>query len=460
MKMRLSFRFFCTAYLVVLLSTGSGGAIIISHINDTLWNTHFERVYAAVHYAADSFLAFVDVSFSEIQEEQVNDAIRQIQSASDRIISNIEICTEEAVGPRYTGMTEDECVITFFEKESRLLMESVCRLNTGFSDYFLFAYSDFTDIQNQRDLFWHMYALVVICISGVSSLLLFALTQRITRPLNKLTKVADEIALGNYGKRAKIRDSSYEICSLAESINSMSSAIEQKISEIHGELEKRNLFVADFTHEMKTPMTAIIGYAQMLRFYDLDQAEKDQAAQAIYNEAKRLEKLSLQLLELYVYQHETIELERLDLYEAGEQLKTAIRFISEKYDVHYTVAFDREIVYANQVLLLSLLSNLADNAFKASDPQTSIRIYTRTGPETVQICVEDKGRGIARENLSLLTEPFFREDKSRSRKLGGAGLGLSLCREIARIHGTELTIESEKGKGTTVSFSLSRGGDE
>lgn len=173
---------------------------------------------------------------------------------------------------------------------------------------------------------------------------MFALARKITKPLNRLTKIADEIALGNYGKKVEITGSDYEITTLSESVNSMSSAIEKKIKNIHEELEKRNIFVADFTHEMKTPMTAIIGYAQMLRSYDLNEMEKDQAAEAIYNEAKRLEKLSLQLLDLYVYQNENVEMERLNLFEVGEQIKDTLKYLSEKYDVSYSIDFERELI--------------------------------------------------------------------------------------------------------------------
>lgn len=458
--MKLSFKFFCIAYLVVLLSTGLGGSYIIKNINDTLWNTQVERVNVAVNYAADSFMAFADVSYNEISGSQKNDAIRQIKSTLDSSVSDIDIYTSKTVNSQYTSMNENECTATFVKKENRLLMESVCKLNIGSEDYYLFVYSDFTEIQNQRDLFWSRYGIVVICISVISGLLLFALARKITKPLNKLTKIADEIARGNYGKKVEITGLDYEISTLSESINSMSSAIEQKIKEIREELEKRNIFVADFTHEMKTPMTTIIGYAQMLRSYDLDKMEKDQAAEAIYNEAKRLEKLSLQLLELYVYQNENVEMERIDLFEVGEQLKATLKYLSEKYDVKFSIDFEKEIVSANSVLFLSLLYNLADNAFKASKPQTSIRIYSKTTSAAVEIYVADEGRGIAKENIKLLTEPFYREDKSRSRKLGGAGLGLALCKEIARIHSTELNFESEKNKGTTVSFSLSKGGAE
>lgn len=458
--MKLSFKFFVIAYIVVLLSTGLGGSYIIKNINDTLWNTQVERVNAAVNYAADSFMAFADVSYDDISEALNDEAIQQIKNTLDNSVSDIEIYRSEAPTPEYAQMSENTSVVTFAKEERRLLMKSVCKLNTGGVDYYMVVYSDFTDIQHQRDLFWRRYGIIIICISAVSGLLLFALTRKITKPLNVLTRVADEIALGNYGKKAEVTAADYEISALAESVNSMSSAIEQKITEIREELEKRNMFVADFTHEMKTPMTAIMGYAQMLRSYDLNEAEKDQAAHAIYREAKRLEKLSLQLLDLYVYQNETAEIEALNLLEVGEQLTATLRFLSEKYDVNYSVNFESETVRANSVLLLSLLYNLADNAFKASQPQTNIRIYSETTSSAVFVYVEDDGKGIARENINLVTEPFYREDKSRTRKFGGAGLGLALCKEIARIHGTELNFESEKNKGTTVSFSLSKGGAE
>ena len=182
------------------------------------------------------------------------------------------------------------------------------------------------------------------------------------------------------------------------------------------------------------------------------------AAEAINHEAKRLEKLSLQLLDLYVFQNESVELELLNLFAIGEQTKATLKHLSEKYNVLFTVNFQNEWVYANSVLLLSLLYNLADNAFKASNPQTCVEIYSQTENDTIKISVEDKGSGISKENIKYITEPFFRADKSRSRKYGGAGLGLSLCKEIASLHGSELHFESETDKGTLVWFTLKKEG--
>ena len=458
--MKLSYKFFCIAYIIVLLATGVGGILIINNVNNTLWNTQVERVKTTVNYVADSFLAFADVSYSEITGTHKNNIVRQIKDSLDNSVVEIEIHTSQNATSEYTEIDDNKCVSQFIKKDDLILMESVCKIGTEADVYYLVVYSDFTEIQKQCGLFWNSYGIVVFIISVISGLLILASAKKITKPLSLLTKVSDEVALGNYGKKVDVKSSDYEITALSESFNSMSLAIEQKIKEIREESEKRNIFVADFTHEMKTPMTAIIGYAQMLRSYDLNTTEKDQAAEAIYNEAKRLEKLSLQLLDLYVFQNEQIEMEKLNLLTIGEQLKATLKHLSEKYDVLFSIDFDDETICANGVFLLSLLYNLVDNAFKASEPQTTVKIYSKSSNDIVRVFVEDKGRGIAKENIKLLTEPFYREDKSRSRKFGGAGLGLSLCKEIATLHGTELSFESEKGKGTTVSFNLKKGGEE
>lgn len=356
--MKLSYKFFCMAYIIVLLATGVGGIFIINNVNNTLWNTQVERVNTTVNYAADSFLAFADVSYSEISGTHKNNIVRQIKDSLDSTVTDVEIYTSQNAKSEYTKLNDNECVSRFVKNDNLFLMESVCKLNTESDVYYLVIYSDFTEIQKQCSLSWNSYGVVVFIISVISGLLLFASAKKITKPLSILTKVTDEIALGSYGKKVYVKSSDYEITTLSESFNSMSLAIEQKIKEISEESEKRNIFVADFTHEMKTPMTAIIGYAQMLRSYDLNKTEKDQAAEAIYNEAKRLEKLSLQLLDLCVFQNEQIEMENLNLLTIGEQLKATLKHLSEKYDVLFFIDFDDETICANGVLLLSLLYNL------------------------------------------------------------------------------------------------------
>ncbi|MBR2634147.1 MAG: HAMP domain-containing histidine kinase [Clostridia bacterium] len=455
--MKLSLKFFCVAYLAALLSASLGGFYLIRNIQAALWNGQTERFHRESLDAADRFAAFADLFGEALTETQKKEAIRQIRPYGDKTILDVRILSSEEMTASHRALRENVCEMSFVETEDRLLMESALRLQAGGEEYCLWLQSDFTEIQRHCDSLRGQYRLTVLCTAAITGVLLFLLSLRLTRPLNRLMKVADGIAKGNYGNRAVIGGED-EIAALAESVNAMSVAIDKRIGEIRRELEKRNLFVADFTHEMKTPMTAIIGYAQMLSTYELEGEEKRAAAREIFCEAKRLEKLSLQLLDYYLYQNRSARPERLSLAETARRLKAALHFSSVKYGVHCRVELGEETVSADPILLMSLLLNLADNAFKASKPQSEIRIFSEVNSDAnrVRICVEDHGRGIEKEHLPWLTEPFYRVDKGRSRQSGGTGLGLALCREIARLHGTELFFESQIHRGTKVSFTLPR----
>ena len=109
---------------------------------------------------------------------------------------------------------------------------------------------------------------------------------------------------------------------------------------------------------------------------------------------------------------------------------------------------------ADETLLHDLLYNLIHNAVKAQPKDNTVRVRLSRTADSVNVTVEDTGRGIPKESLHRVTEPFYMVDKSRARKAGGSGMGLALCRRIAECHGTELTFESEEGAGTRVTFSL------
>ena len=466
--MKLSFKFFLMAYIVVLMASSLGGAFLIFRINDTIWNDRVERVRETVDNAAVSFMDFADLYSTELTQTQKDSFLRQIRSSSSEVISEIRFLSPEngEVDAQYIDLPQNQYVEKYDvetdpEKGDAFLFITLVHLDTDTGSYYLKIASDFTKIREQSAQFWNLYTIAVLGIAIVSGLALFVLTERATKPLKRLTETVDDIAGGEYGRKVEIMSSDdEEIRALSKSVNSMSDAIEEKIRTISDELLKRDTFVSDYTHEMKTPMTAIIGYAQMLKSYDMNEEEKDQATDSILMESKRLESLSQQLLDLYVYRNEDVEMEPLDLEKIGTQLQTTLRTLEKKYQVVFHCDLPKETVSANRVLLLSLLSNLADNASKASEAGAGINIGGIPDGDKIKIFVEDHGRGIAKENIDKITEPFFREDKSRSRKMGGAGLGLSLCKEIARLHATELLFTSELGKGTTVSFTLAKGGEE
>lgn len=452
--MKLSFKFFCIAYIVVLLAAGIPSAVFIQNSVNKAWSAREEMVISGENYAVSSFYSLAELSSGKISEIRRRNITTQIRQALDSNIDEFGIENGNA-SDRYKALALNKGVHFYFEKEGELIMESACKVEAGGEEYCVFVRSYFSELRREHARLWRYYSIAMLFVAAIGGVLLYFIARKITDPLKKLTEAANDMAAGNYGKTVVVKTGDIEINDLARSFNEMSAATENSLREIKAEAEKRERFVANFTHEMKTPMTSIIGYAQLLESYELSEREKQQAAASIFRESKRLESLSLQLLELFVTQNEEIELKTVLLETVVERLKETMRFSAEKYGCILDVALPRVCVLANGPLILSLFYNLIDNAFKACEKGGRVSVRGDMQNGRVRITVSDTGRGIAPEHIKHLTEPFYREDKARSRRLGGAGIGLALCKEIAALHGTELAFSSERGKGTTVTFSLS-----
>ena len=449
--MKLSFKFFFMAYLLVLLSVGAGGTFLIGGTADTVWNAQADRVTAAEHTAAESFLSYTDMLSDKVN---IASAAAQIKPSLDSCVSDLTVIPAALADEPYTALADNEGLTRYIRREGKLYMESACRVKTGSDRYIVAVTSDFSAVQDTCDRIRRIYGIAVVVIAAVSGALLFLFSRQITRPLKRLTVAANDIAGGNYGKTVDTDAAGGEIADLTRSFNHMSVAVDDSLRDIRREAEKREAFVANFSHEMKTPMTAILGYTEMLRSYDLRPEETAEAIDAIHSEAGRLEDLSRRLLELFVTRHEAFTPAPCALDVIAARLPAALRFSAEKSGVTLTVDLPAVTVAGNEPLLLSLIYNLCDNAFKASPAGETVSVTGQAEGETVSVTVTDHGRGIPPEHLRRVTEPFYRADTARSRAEGGAGLGLALCREIAALHGGELTFDSTPGEGTTVSFAL------
>ena len=458
--MKLSVKFFCIAYGAVLLAAGLTGSLLIRQVSDTLWNTRFQQVEDAGHYAAGSFMSLTALMSEELTPAVRDDLTRQIFQAVDRTVNRVEIHTAETANPSWQNLKENEGLSAVTDGKSAVTMTVVCRLHRQNIPYFIVVYADFTDIRQQIHSLWLSYSLIVLLFAAVSGALLYGAAVRVARPLSRLAAAANRMAAGSYGETVEESCRDWEVQQLTSSFNIMSRSVQSSMAALQDEYQRRSLFLGDFTHEMKTPMTAILGYADMLHSYDLSDEEKARAAAAISREAKRLESLSQNMLELLVLQNDSIPLGPVSLPNLAAQLRDTLLFPSQKYGVSVTVNFPDMTVMGSQDFLLSLLYNLADNGFKASEKGQRVRISAAVENRKVVFSVVDEGRGIDPDHIRFLQDPFYREDKSRSRAMGGAGLGLSLCREIARIHHSRLHFESHPGKGTTVSFALDLGGDD
>lgn len=234
-------------------------------------------------------------------------------------------------------------------------------------------------------------------------------------------------------------------------------ALESEIKNLEEAAERREEFIASFAHELKTPLTAMIGYADMLRSMELSPKNRFTAAGYIFSEGKRLEALSLKLMDLIVAGKQGVERRRFDApYFIREVAAVTVPSLAAD-GMHLEMHWEQGEVEIEPDLFKTLLINLIDNARKASRRGQNVELFGKREDGGYAFYVRDHGRGMRREDLSKITEPFYMIDKSRSRAQNGAGLGLALCQRIAELHGTTLEYESEPGKGTTVRVLLRDG---
>lgn len=285
---------------------------------------------------------------------------------------------------------------------------------------------------------------------AVAALLALLFCRRMVRPLEQLNAASRKIAAGAYDRRTALPGSD-EIAGLSRSFDEMAAAVQDKVNALQAHVQQREDFIAAFTHELKTPMTSMLGYADLLRGAEVPAATRQKAADFIYHESKRLEALSGRLMELMQLNGNDLPpLEPVRLDGIFRQLTRALPHsppLLTVSDCHLTVLAQRE-------LLCDLLYNLVLNARHATPPEGTITLEVSEQPEGVALTVRDTGCGIPAEDLPHITEPFYMVDKSRARQQGGSGMGLALCERIAILHGTHLTFESVPGTGTAVTFTL------
>ena len=227
-------------------------------------------------------------------------------------------------------------------------------------------------------------------------------------------------------------------------------ALEKELENLEEAAERRERFIASFAHELKTPLTAIIGYADMLRSKDMAPKPRFTAAGYIFSEGKRLEALSLKLMDIIVAGRQSFEKRR---YDAGYFCREVAAVVTPSLTgdgLVLDIRTDPGEVSVEPDLFKTLLVNLVDNARKASRKGQHVELIGKRENDGYAFYVRDYGRGMKAEELGKITEPFYMIDKSRSRAQNGAGLGLALCQRIAELHDTQLEYTSAPGEGTTV----------
>lgn len=312
---------------------------------------------------------------------------------------------------------------------------------------------DITSVYAARAQEQNTFRLLLIAIFVVGSITSMIAASLLTKPLEKLSSLAQHISHGDYSARLHIH-SGDEIEALANDFNNMADTIEDNISELHFSMEKQEQFMGSFAHELKTPMTSIIGYADLLRSQNMSEDETNEAANYIFSEGKRLESLSLKLLDLLVVKNQETILTPTDPSLAIQNVINVMKPELAKEHITLKSSCRKGCCMMDIDLFQSLIINIIDNARKAIDDNGLIHVAGTVRDDNYVIIIKDNGRGMPPEEITRISEAFYRIDKSRSRAQGGAGLGLAICSKIAEIHQAKIKYKSAVRRGTVVTITL------
>ncbi len=271
----------------------------------------------------------------------------------------------------------------------------------------------------------------------------------LARPIQQLAGGANAIAAGHYEQRVSPNGPA-EMQMLARDFNRMAERVEA------AQRSERD-FLANISHELKTPLTSIAGFAQAIADGTAtNAADTRQAATVIHDEAARLGRLVNELLDSARLESGAVTLrrEQLDVNALARAVHERMRERAAKQGVNWLLTpAALPFVSADADRIIQVITNLADNALKHT-PSGTINIETMVTANRVRVSVTDTGQGIPEGELPRIFERFFMVEKSRTRAAGGSGLGLAICRQIIEAHGGGIDARSKPGNGTTISFWL------
>ena len=460
--MRLKTKMTVFAVLLVMVAIGVCCALIVGFTWDMTLSQAVTTAYSDFEQFSGSFSNAFSKNFQQNQtvyRSYVLYCFRSVSGSSEftlyengEYLSNNTGFAPEVLLENKTFTSKYEAVAyrnVSIDDTSYLILGRSMRL--GSRDYSLCL------VRNISELTQNIASLAVKCIVTsamiilIAALLMRLIVSRSLKPVKKLKEGASALAHGNYENRIELtgRD---ELTELAADFNSMADAIEANIAALHDtsmqlreKSERQQTFINDLSHEMKTPVTSILLNAEMLLNRKVTPDVLQNALERIYDQGKWLERLSQKLMTLVMLQGE-IELRE----ESAEDLLAAVKASTEdllqENNITLLIKCSMDTLAMEFDLMRAALVNLVENARRASSPGETILLFAHDN----SIEVIDHGKGIPKEEIPRITEPFYMVDRSRSKRSGGSGLGMALVKKIAEAHGAELVIESAENMGTTI----------
>ncbi len=331
---------------------------------------------------------------------------------------------------------------------------------------------DSVDISNR---FIYIIGIVTVALGAVA---ITFIAQRFTKPIEELNDIANEMSNLNFKRKYRINDSEDEIDELGKSINTLSDKLEETINKLkinNTELEKdieakskidemRKQFISDVSHELKTPIALIQGYAEgLVENVTTDEENRKFYAEVILDEANKMDKLVKRLLELMKLEYEDREFNntKFDIVELINEVIRNSKVVLDEQNIEVEFNENEAIyVYADDFYIEQVVSNYFTNAIKnvsEVDGKKKIKIAIKNGKELgkLRITVFNTGKNIEEENLNRIWTRFYKVDESRTRSKGGTGIGLALVKAIMSKYQSMYGVTNKKD-GVEFYFEISK----
>lgn len=315
---------------------------------------------------------------------------------------------------------------------------------------YMFAPTDF--IKKTIHQLSEQFTIISVITVGLTVITIVILSRFITQPLIRMKEATEQLSKGSHHVSLHTNRND-ELGDLANSITKLSNELERMKSE-------RNEFLGSISHELRTPVTYIKGYAEIMNRPQLSREDIVSFSKIIQEEAEKLAELIRNLFELAKMDQHNFDIvrENVKICDVLYSVEKRIRPVLSEKNIHLTVNCpDGLEAYVDPNRLQQVLLNILDNARKYSSKGSQIIIDALETDDYMTIAIQDEGEGIPKDDLPYVFERLYRVEKSRSRHSGGSGLGLPIAKEIVMSHGGKMTIDSELGVGTTVTIILPKG---
>lgn len=469
--MKFFWKIFFTTMLICTACFSLGGYILIdSNFNALLKN----EVETAYDYGEIVYYSLANECKSEGGREDIRQKLTRVAQSIDINNMNQRIAfgvTDTGGGEVFSSLdqnfdkeliaslTKNEAGWTMKKTEAGAYVQLIRPASFEGSTFYIEMLREVTFIFDNQKSQYETLLKVMAGMLLIGGLITFVVSKFLMRRVVSLTRATQDIAAGNLSRRVDMRGSD-EFAALSCNFNKMADNLEEKIYELEDSAQKKELFVGAFSHELKTPLTSVIGYADMLRRKKMSAEQIHTCAQYIFAEGKRLETLSMRLLNLIVLKNQEVNLIPTDMRSFFDEISFMIGPQLAEEGIHFSCCMEEAVIAFDAELMKTVFLNLIDNGRKAIENGGKLQISGRWNGDNYQVIIRDSGKGMEKQELSRIKEAFYMGDKSRSRKQGGAGLGLAICDEILKLHDFTITFDSAVGKGTSVTVTMKEAQNE